>query len=406
MGLEATPQEWVDKMVAVADGVWRVLRDDGTFWINVGDSYVSTNATVGKVSTDGLEGGRSAPINNGTQRGITATAARSSGLKPKDLCLMPFRLALALQEAGWYVRSDICWAKKSPMPESVTDRPTSAWEHVFLLSKSATYFYDQEAVREPVNPSNNGIIRGAPDAARKAMGSEGYKQNERRYGRICGANLRNVWLLGPEPYPEAHFATFPSEIPRRAILAGTSEKGVCAACGAPWQRVVEKRRATYDKVPDPTATTGRRGMNRERPGPSDSYVLGIPQRDLASMLRTAADGRVDEMEAEFGSKWAHWTRTDQSGARVPTFEDAVQIERLLGITIPFNGQPSGWEASCACDADIVPCTVIDPFFGSGTSGAVAQNLQRKWVGIELNAEYCDLAVRRIQTQAAQMRLAI
>ena len=339
MGLEATPQEWVDKMVAVADGVWRVLRDDGTFWINVGDSYVSTNATVGKVSTDGLEGGRSAPINNGTQRGITATAARSSGLKPKDLCLMPFRLALALQEAGWYVRSDICWAKKSSMPESVTDRPTSAWEHVFLLSKQAKYYYDAEAVRVPLV----GPLHAPGNLPRKTGGGQDFGDGSE--ARTCapsaGANIRNFWLLGPEPYPEAHFATFPSEIPRRAILAGTSEKGVCAACGAPWRRVVEKGEGRCDRPHHPYAPSRPDGM-------------------------TLRGGRLSAGEST----------------------------------------TTGWEASCACEAGVVPATVIDPFMGSGTTAAVAQNLQRRWVGIELNAEYCDLAVKRIQTQAAQRRLAI
>ena len=336
MGLESTPQEWVDKMVLVSKGLWRVLRDDATWWLNVGDSYCA--APAGNFGPDMPK-----PADGGAYRS-NKPKVNYDGLKPKDLCLMPFRLALALQEAGWYVRSDICWAKKSPMPESVTDRPTSAWEHIFLLTKQARYFYDLEAVREPPSPNNDGKagIR-MPDAARKAMGAEGYKQNERQYDRICGANLRNVWHLGPESYAEAHFATFVSEIPRRCIKAGTSERGVCPACGAPWQRVVE-----------------RNGNARQ---------TGNDWQEGRSIVGHHGPSRPGSFEA--------------------------------------NTATTGWQPSCSCDAgDPVPATVLEPFAGSGTTCAVAQNLRRRWVGIELNAEYCDLAIRRIQTQAAQTRLAI
>ena len=173
-------------MVEVCAGVWRVLRDDGTFWINCGDAYANDS------KWGGTTGGKHVSALHGEPIG---RAKRQTGLKPKDLCLMPFRLALALQEAGWYVRSDICWAKKSPMPESVTDRPTSAWEHIFLLSKSKTYYYDAEAVRQPVSPGS----LADPRTERGQRGTVG------EYGRAMdgncgydpsGANLRNVWHLG------------------------------------------------------------------------------------------------------------------------------------------------------------------------------------------------------------------
>ena len=353
IGLEATPQEWVDKMVLVSRGVWRVLRDDGTFWINVGDSYASQGGSRTSC-TETLTG-------QGARREAEEDRSRScvDGLKAKDLCLMPFRLALALQEAGWYVRSDICWAKKSPMPESVTDRPTSAWEHVFLLSKQAKYYYDAEAVRQPPEMTEASLKRTQYPRYRNSNkrdddnGKPDFITDPEKGGWPSIANLRNVWRLGPEPYPDAHFATFPSEIPRRAILAGTSEKGVCAACGAPWRRVVE---TTYV----PRRTSARSGGD---------YAGG----DRAS--GDLSHGKFRPQEMTYGRA----TRKDTT---------------------------TGWEASCACEADIVPATVLDPFMGSGTTAAVAQNLQRRWVGIELNAEYCDLAVKRIQPQAAQRRLAI
>ena len=180
LGLEKTPQEFVANMVEVFRGVRRVLRDDGTCWLNIGDSYAQSEIRNRNGNTKYLDRPDFAAGTNQSGRKL------NHGLKPKDLCLIPERLAIALQDDGWWIRSRIAWCKKSSMPESVTDRPTSAWEHIWLLTKSARYYYDAEAVKT----SN-------------------------------GANLRNYWVLGPEPYPEAHFATFPSEIPRRCIKAGS-----------------------------------------------------------------------------------------------------------------------------------------------------------------------------------------
>lgn len=155
-------------------------------------------------------------------------------LKPKDLVGIPWLVAFALRDDGWYLRSEITWCKKAPMPESVKDRPTHATEKIFLLTKSPNYYYDQEAVREESSGSYNGssFTKGKTAAVKPNVG-----QGERieRPGR----NMWNYWLLGPEPFPEAHFAVFPTEIPRRAILAGTSPKA-CPKCGAPWERIIER----------------------------------------------------------------------------------------------------------------------------------------------------------------------
>ena len=194
IGLEDTPQAYVERMVDVFKGVKRVLRDDGTMWLNVGVP---------------------------------------DGLKPKDLCLIPYRLILALQDDGWWVRSQIVWAKKSAMPESVKDRPTSAWEPIFLLSKSQKYYYDKQAVMVPAKygeaharkSTSWGTDRKHPNKAN--VEDYAFKGDNSTTSRMTdgsyGSNLRNVWHLGPEPCKEAHFATFPTEIPRRAILAGAKK---------------------------------------------------------------------------------------------------------------------------------------------------------------------------------------
>ena len=250
MGLEETPAEFITKMVDVFREVRRVLRSDGTCWLNIGDSYASGGMSNPSAKST-LLGGKDRGASD-----YSIARAVPDGLKPKDLMMIPARLALALQDDGWYVRSDIIWHKTAPMPESVTDRPTSAHEHVFLLSKRANYFYDSEAVREPNSESSGGwqgrARRGLLKSHAQGFGGNGETSQFDRNGNgaegrggvaaqnPAGRNQRNVWTLGPDPSPEAHFATFPREIPRRAILAGTSEHGVCAACGAPWVRVVER----------------------------------------------------------------------------------------------------------------------------------------------------------------------
>jgi len=165
---------------------------------------------------------------------------------------------------------------------------------------------------------------------------------------------------------------------------------------------VEKSRATYQKTEDPTINTGRKGMNRCREGESDKYVLAIPQSELAAILKKAAIGKEAEMEARFGSKWAHWIRTDSSGARIPTFADAREIYDILGLEIPFDGIPGGWLPSCSCSCEPVPAVVLDPFFGAGTTGLAAKKLGRCFIGIELNPAYVEIAKKRIAVVPARL----
>jgi len=352
LGLEETPEEYVSRMVEVFEEVRRVLRKDGTLWLNIGDSYAggggyAPNAPSTQTSLSGRFHGR-----QGAKQGQNSPG-NVVGLKPKNLCLIPFRLAIALQDAGWWVRSDIAWCKKSAMPESCTDRPTSAWEHVFLLSKSQKYFYDAEAIKEPLKTELHapGWASEVTDRNDRAPDNEA---NFRKWGSVSGANLRNYWLLGPEPYPEAHFATFPTEIPRRAIRAGTSQKGCCPVCAAPWERVVE---------------------------PSKEYAKHL-NKDWADYQKDADEGRGHSISAQ---------RPTKRGAP--------------SLTSSYN--TTGWAPTCSCDAgEPAPCTVLDPFMGSGTTAVVAQTEGRHWIGIDISEEYCNLAIRRIQNEAAQYSMAI
>jgi len=263
LGLEPTPELFIQHIVQIFREVKRILRKDGCVFLNLGDSYAMASMRGQNSEFKSIDQSKQGIV--GIKKSIPP------GLKPKDLCMIPARVALALQADGWWLRSDIIWHKPNPMPESCTDRPTSSYEHIFLLTKAAKYFYDNEAVKE-----KSPAISGWDKQRKKGIntwdyGREGY--NKERIGGMSGKetlttgsrNLRNVWTIVTQAFPQAHFATFPERIPEIAIKAGSAEGD----------------------------------------------------------------------------------------------------------------------------------TVLDPFFGSGTVGVVAERLGRHWIGIELNPEYADIAKNRL-----------
>lgn len=496
LGLEATPDEFVAKMVEVFREVRRVLRDDGTLWLNLGDSYSSGGRdSYGTFSPDSKQASHAA-IKSSPRPG------NPPGLKPKDLCGIPWRVALALQADGWVLRQEIVWSKPNPMPESVTDRCTKAHEQVFLFAKAtwsgpepgrfadmsdsdarviataidtegnicikrcrregqqdhygvqvamagtsramlehwraivgygslnerqgvnapvfywqvtnrvardllhrvypflivkrrqarigmylqsllrqggkvredrdtmmslwernkacnrfgdpdlsdvpepkygrwsgcATYYYDAEAIKEAADPSTQ---RSEPVNATMAAGNM-TPGNDRRInyekGRhvVYTRNRRSVWTVPTAPYSEAHFATYPPKLIEPMILAGTSAKGCCPQCGAPWERVVER-------------------------------------------------------SGEYGSYHNHENDLVRGQRHEPG-------RKLVGDDFYVKYQPpktTGWQPTCTCGGEPVPCTVLDPFGGSGTTAAVANLHGRNAILCELNPAYAAMAERRI-----------
>jgi len=213
IGQEPTPRAFVDALVAVFAEVHRALRDDGTLWLNLGDSYNSGGSGgLGGSTISGGQGNQARSNRSGHRRVL-------ADLKPKDLMGIPWRVAFALQDAGWWLRSDCIWSKPNPMPESVTDRPTRAHEYVFLLTKRERYFYDAGAIREAATqplgaPLQVAQHKQAALGAHKG-GTLGSNQGARE------RNARTVWSITPEPFDGAHFATMPPELARRCILAGS-----------------------------------------------------------------------------------------------------------------------------------------------------------------------------------------
>jgi len=215
LGLEATPEEYVSSVVDVCREVRRVLKEDGTLWLNLGDTY-SRDAGSDRDTGD------SDAISNKQQKRQARPDRRNkppSGLKPKDLVGIPWRVALALQDDGWYLRSDIIWHKPNPMPESVTDRPTTSHEHIFLLSKSKHYYYDADAVSEPADKGHAG---SRFDTGKTGGHMKGRSQNGER-DEDGTRNKRDVWTVSTKPYPEAHFAVYPPDLIEPCILAGSAE---------------------------------------------------------------------------------------------------------------------------------------------------------------------------------------
>ena len=225
IGLEETPEAFVQKMVEVFREVKRVLRDDGTLWLNLGDSYYNYRPGKGQA----LAKQSCASNDQELPQSCARRGNKLDGLKEKDLIGIPWRVAFALQADGWYLRSEIIWHKPNPMPESVTDRPTKSHEQIFLLTKSARYYYDADAVKEDI--SNSTIERWGENPPRKNASKQGFKAGSVK-GESCmganpsGRNRRSVWTIATAPYSGAHFATFPPELIRPCILAGCPKGGV------------------------------------------------------------------------------------------------------------------------------------------------------------------------------------
>jgi DNA modification methylase len=222
IGLETTPQEFIEQLCLVFDEVWRVLKDDGTIWVNLGDSYAGSGAGGGGNRKGNEHGQHDAFVEIGRP-------ATPNGLKAKDLVGIPWRFAFAMQARGWYLRQDIIWAKPNPMPESVTDRCTKSHEYIFLLTKNSRYYYDNEAVREPIKETTNGKtgVRRSGDSKTRSREHWGVPHDPQNviveYDEIKGANKRSVWNVNTKPYKDAHFATYPPELITPCILAGSRE---------------------------------------------------------------------------------------------------------------------------------------------------------------------------------------
>ena len=345
IGLESTLHEYIDNMVQICEEIRRVLKPTGTFWLNIGDTYSNhKDDKTTKQTISNREGVHE--IEKGQSHSRNSKSLKKQGFKNKELMGVPWRLAFALSDAGWYLRQDIIWAKATSgqerngncMPESINDRMTKSHEYIFLLTKKDKYYFDNYAVKEPLN-----ILT----ASKSKFGGHKYSSErndkDRRYDvdQLDGlGNMRSVWRINLQPGSSGqHIAGYPEKLPYYCIKAGSSEKGCCADCGKPYVRILE---------------------------------------DVGKINHSWAPGTRD------------FHKLEQSKGRHGSTSAFLTDETV-------NYKSAGWQKSCNCETnEIVPSIILDPFMGSGTTAKVALELGRKFVGFELNEEYIDFANNRIE----------
>ena len=360
IGSEKAVDEFVQTMVDVFEQVRRVLRPDGSLYLNLGDGYSGSgrggnpiantkqSTNKGSLSVGVLYGREQADREIERERIKQQNRLlKSGGIKPKDLIGSPWLVAFALRNAGWYLREDIVWHKPNPMPESITDRCTRSHEYIFHLTKSARYYYDHEAIKEPYAEDSEQAYRAGKKYEGKAQkdyaGAKAQDPSESKRRMMAsiqngtGRNKRDVWIIPVQPYRGGHFATFPEALVEPCILATSSEAGQCSTCGTPWHRVVEK-----EPIPEEIRQ----------------------QFEDARAKTAAATGR-----------------TDGHTNYKPNF-------RRGSTTV-------GWAPACGCNADPEPQIILDPFTGSGRTGIVARRLGRSFIGTELNPDYAAQAEANI-----------
>lgn len=365
IGLEQTPTEYVAKLVEVFEEVRRVLRPDGTLWLNLGDSYASAWVCNrrSQIGSDSLPNGKRA---NRPNRLV-------EGLKEKDLMGIPWRVAFALQAQGWYLRQDIIWAKPNPMPESVRDRCTKSHEYLFLLTKSEHYYFDSTAIAEPVADSSKARL-AQPTLAQQSGSTRvpgKTNGNMKAVGSGDKRNRRSVWTITTKPFKEAHFATFPPDLVEPCLRAGTSEHGCCPQCASPWRRVVHRKGMVIARS-ERTHEKGRSRSSGTMLEPATTTTLGFyPSCACIGAPRLPPYPEKPHYEDDLEAM-TKWTRD----------RDAVRAERIRLVEI-------------AMAYPTTSAVVLDPFAGAGTTGVVAKQLDRHVVLIELNPDYVKLIEKRL-----------
>lgn len=346
IGLEPTLGQYIENMVAVFTEVHRILKPHGTLWLNLGDSYNGSGGAGGDYNKGGIKEGQP-----------KYTGRNEPNLKRKDLMGVPWRVAFALQDAGWWLRQDIIWHKPNCMPEPVKDRCTKNHEYIFLLTKQEKYFFDHVAIKEPVLEDSLKRAQNSWDSDHPSTGFHGQgihtEQMGKRFVDPSGRNKRTVWTVNPKPYKGAHFAVYPPDLIEPCILAGSSAHGCCADCGAPYVRVVEKK------------------------------DIG-----LTEAMKNAGANAEGAYEGKDLKDYKPTTMSEQTPRTVK--QRTLKAMSKKAVTV-------GWEATCECNADIVPAVVFDPFGGSGTTAGVAIKHGRNAILCELNEEYAELIPARVES---------
>jgi DNA modification methylase len=372
-------QCYVCTMVGIFRQLKRILRNDGTLWLNLGDTYTTPGENRNGLNSNSLDGSNKlAPVRKHNHGNKRESIEDKTGLRDGNLLGIPWRVALALQKDRWILRNDVIWGKPNPMPESVTNRCTKAHEYLFLFTKTNQYYFDMGAIKEKQSINTLKIHNKRPSQIRgnkvysiqSNRNDGGYKNKSTNINPDTNKNKRSVWTVeednqllqwlsenkpeilqqfldeqrnnkdvwsvASQPYRGAHFATFPEKLIRPCILAGSSEKGCCPHCKSPWERKLE-------------VATERIGKDR-------------------------------------GGNYKN--RSNEPGIEHQSKMDGTKGGYKPGMFYP--SKTIGWRSTCNCEHtedELIPCTILDPFMGSGTTTVVSLEHERNSVGIELSEEY-------------------
>ena len=405
--------------------VHRVLRDDGVVWLNLGDSYYNYRPSKGQslVKQTISNNNQDLPKECG-RRGF-----KQENLKEKDLVGIPWRVAFALQDWGWYLRQDIIWHKPNPMPESVKDRCTKAHEYIFLLTKNSHYYFDNEAIKEEASQNRWG--------GKKPININNSKDTDNQFNGLTRErdmmptekNKRSVWTVTTKPFKGAHFAVFPMDLIEPCVLAGCPEK-VCVDCGTAYLlekevernltiEEVEKIKADVvetNKTKKPYAVIEKEFRNQVieyRNLPNHDEI-----REYLKESRIKSGLTIDAIEEHFSTQAPHhWF---ERGGSYPSKEDWIVLKELISLDDTYDKEMTeafyksglkcdnkyvkkGLKKQCKCETDETKSgTVLDPFGGSGTTAIVSVLNNRNAIICELNPKYIDIAVSRIEKEVGSM----
>lgn len=436
LGQEPTPELYVKHLVDIFREVKRVLRDDGILWLNLGDSYWGSGGSTGH-TPESKNLGKFTFV-YGAYPSAVHSQKKHSIFKPKDLLMIPARAAIALQEDGWYIRRDVIWDKPNPMPESVTDRPTTSHEYIFMLTKKKNYYYDYAAVREKSESNVSDIKKMIEQRDRiggKTLSADDSKYkanmntnigNNRGVGDPFGRNKRSVWKVSTSPFTEAHFAVFPPDLIAPMVLASTSEAGCCEACGKPYKRIVEKI-SLSDLVKDKLDKKRAESATKYDKKKDSAGRLATYRQTGRKTAKQIIDSNNDD-SGLFGYNSKYFTEHGQevqgmirSGSQVKErqasrliaaelFPDDFDAQQKFINHVHDHGEAKiiitkGWKKNCACKTEnTIPAVVFDPFFGSGTTGLVAAKAGRDYLGIELQENYKEIQKARLGIYYKQLKL--
>lgn len=382
IGLEESLDEYIDELVSVGEKIRRVLRDDGSWWLNLGDSFAGSGR------------GQWSGEDDRQKEAYTPDAGdlpeQDTRLRRKSKMLVPHRVAIALQDAGWIVRSDAVWSKPNPMPHPVKDRLNEHKEFIFHLVPNPDYYFDLDSIREPHKESSlerdnydyQASMRAAAEDPRDNRTPDELAIQSEQGLHPNGKNPGDIFEVSTKPFPEAHFAVYPPELIEKPIKATVPEH-VCSECGTPYERTTEELRL-WERDPD----------NVTRPQSKRALELA-DQANLSEEHMAAA--RAVNIGDSDGSTGNPYDRVDEE-----TAELARETKEVLGSyyrEFAFSGTEShttGFTQACECDTDETKAgIVLDPFAGAGTTCLVAKRLGRRFIGTELNPEYVAMAQKRV-----------